>query len=63
LIGLGGILGICKKININYTNNKFYYLVDGVDQNNNTVKEEKGIIVYKCSFWLNHPALSGDQPK
>jgi hypothetical protein len=32
---------INKKININFTNNIFYYIVNGVDQNNNPVKEEK----------------------
>ena len=40
LIKLDGNLEINKKININYTNNKFYYLVNGVDRNNNPIKEE-----------------------
>src|ERR1700733_8985024 len=43
LIKLDGDLEINKKININYTNNKFYYSVNGVDQNNNLVNGEKVI--------------------
>jgi hypothetical protein len=39
LIKLDGNLEINKKININYTNNKLYYLVNGVDKNNNPVNE------------------------
>jgi hypothetical protein len=38
-IKLDGDLEINKKININYTNNKFYYLVNEVDKNNNPVNE------------------------
>ena len=43
LIKLDGNLEINKKISINYTNNKFYYLVNGVDKNNNPINEEKTI--------------------
>jgi hypothetical protein len=39
LIKLDGTLEINKKINVNYSNNKFHYLVNGVDQNNNQTKE------------------------
>lgn len=35
MVKLDGTLKISKKININYTNNKFYYSVNGVDENNN----------------------------
>jgi hypothetical protein len=41
LIKLDGSLEINKKINVNYSNNKFYYIVNGVDQNNNSANEEK----------------------
>jgi hypothetical protein len=37
LVKLDGNLETNKKININYTNNKFYYIFKGVDQNNNSV--------------------------
>jgi hypothetical protein len=44
LIKLDGNLEISDKININYTNNRFYYnAVSGVDQNNNPINEEKVI--------------------
>ena len=43
LIKLDGNLELNNKININYTNNKFYYLVNRVDQNNNPINEEKVI--------------------
>ena len=43
LVKLDGVLKINKQININYKNNKFYYIVNGVDQNNNPVNEEKVI--------------------
>jgi hypothetical protein len=33
------------KININYTINKFYYSINGYDQNNNPINEEKVINV------------------
>lgn len=32
LVKLDGTLEINKKINVNFTNNKFYYIVNGVDQ-------------------------------
>ena len=37
LIKLDGNLKVNNKISINYTNNKFYYSVNGFDQNNNPV--------------------------
>jgi hypothetical protein len=37
LVKLDGNLEMNNKININYTNNKFYYIVSGVDQNNSKV--------------------------
>lgn len=43
LIKLDGTLEINKKISINHTNNKFDYLVNRVDKNNNSVNEEKVI--------------------
>jgi hypothetical protein len=53
LIKLDGILEINKKTNINYSNNKFYYLINGVDQNNNPVKEEKLIVIPNGKYDLD----------
>jgi hypothetical protein len=53
LLKLDGILEISKKVNINYTNNKFYYTVNGVDQNNNLVKEEKSIDIPNAKYEFN----------
>jgi hypothetical protein len=39
LIKLDGILEINKKTNINYSNNKFHYFVNRVDQNNNPIHQ------------------------
>jgi hypothetical protein len=41
LVRLDGSLEINQKININCTNNKFYYIISGTDPNNNPIKEEK----------------------
>jgi hypothetical protein len=53
MIKLDGILEINNKIDINYTNNKFSYSVNGLDKNNNPVNEEKIINVpngkYECN--------------
>jgi hypothetical protein len=43
LLKLDGKLEIDNKIDINQTNNKFYYIVNGIDKNNNQVYEEKNI--------------------
>jgi hypothetical protein len=53
LIKLDGNLKINKKINISYTNNKFYYIVNGVDQNNNPVKDEKIIDIPNGKYEFN----------
>jgi hypothetical protein len=53
LIKLDGTLEINKKTNINYTNNKFCYSVNGVDQNNNPVNEEKVINIPNGSYEFN----------
>ena len=53
LIKLDGILEINKQININYTNNKFYYLINGVNQNNNPVKEDKVIDIPNSKYESN----------
>jgi hypothetical protein len=39
LVKLDGTIEINNKININYTNNKFYYFVNRVNQNNNSVNK------------------------
>src|SRR4051794_16078290 len=39
MIKLDGNLEINEKININYTNSKFHYIVNGLDKNNNPVNE------------------------
>ena len=51
LIKLDGILEINKQIN--YTNNKFYYLINGVDQNNNPVKADKVIDIPNSKYESN----------
>uniref|UniRef100_A0A1I7WXI7 Uncharacterized protein n=1 Tax=Heterorhabditis bacteriophora TaxID=37862 RepID=A0A1I7WXI7_HETBA len=43
LLKLDSKLEIDSKININETNNKFYYIVNGADKNNNEVNEESSI--------------------
>jgi hypothetical protein len=53
LVKLDGTLEINKQMNVNYTNNKFYYSVNGVDQNNNPVKEEKGIDIPNGKYEFN----------
>jgi hypothetical protein len=53
LVKLDEILEINKKININYTNNKFYYLINGVDQNNNPANEEKVIDIPNGKYEFN----------
>lgn len=52
LTKLNGDLEINKKISINYTNNKFYYLVNEADQKNNPANGEKVIDIPadKCKF-------------
>jgi hypothetical protein len=40
---LDGTLEINSKTNINCSNNKFYYIINEVDKNNNSIKEEKVI--------------------
>jgi hypothetical protein len=34
LVKLDGTIEINNKINVNYSNNKFYYVISGIDQNN-----------------------------
>jgi hypothetical protein len=53
LIKLSGNLEIKKKININYANNKFCYLINEVDQNNNSVNEEKIINIPNGKYEFN----------
>jgi hypothetical protein len=53
LAKLDGTLEINNKININYTNNKFYYLINGVDQNNNQIKEERVIDIPNSKYDFN----------
>jgi hypothetical protein len=53
LIKLDGILEISKKININYSNNKFYYIINRFDQNNNSLKEEKVINIPNGNYEFN----------
>jgi hypothetical protein len=53
LIKLDGNLEVNNKININYTNNKFYYSVDGPNKNNNSVKEEKVIDIPNGKYEFN----------
>jgi hypothetical protein len=53
LIKLDGDLEINKKININWTNNKFNYIVSGPDQNNNSVKEENVIDIPNGKYDFN----------
>jgi hypothetical protein len=38
LVKLDGLIEINQKININCMNNKFYYIISGVDSNNNPIK-------------------------
>ena len=60
LVKLDGILEINEKININCANNKFYYIVNGVDQNNNPVKEEKVIDIPNGSYEFNELIMTID---
>jgi hypothetical protein len=53
LIKLDGNLEINKKMSINYTNNKFCYLINEVDQNNNSVNEEKIINIPNGKYEFN----------
>ena len=53
LIKLDGNLELNNKININYTNNKFYYLVNRVDQNNNPINEENVIDIPNGKYEFN----------
>jgi hypothetical protein len=53
LIKLDGTLEINRKLSINYTNNKFYYLINEVDQNNNTTNEEKAIDIPNGKYDFN----------
>jgi hypothetical protein len=53
LVKLDGTLKISKKININYTNDKFCYLINEFDQNNNTVNEEKIINIPNGKYDFN----------
>ena len=52
-VKLDGNLEINNKININYTNNKFYYLINGVDQNNNPVNEASVIDIPDGKYDFN----------
>jgi hypothetical protein len=52
-VKLDGNLEINNKINMNYTNNKFYYLINGIDQNNNPVNEEKVINIMNGNYDFN----------
>ena len=45
LVKLDGILEINKKIHINHTNNKLYYIVNVVDKNNNPINEENIVTI------------------
>ena len=42
-----------KSCNINWTNNKFHYIISGVDKNNNPIKEEKVIDIPNGKYKLN----------
>jgi hypothetical protein len=53
LARLDGNLEINKKININYTNNKFYYLVNGLDKNNNPINEENTVDIPNGNYEFN----------
>lgn len=53
LIKLDGLIKINQKMNINCTNNKFYYITDGVDSNNNRIKEEKVINILNGKYEFN----------
>ena len=53
LIKLDGILEINKEININYTNNKFYYSVNGVNENNNPLNEANVIDIPADKYDFN----------
>uniref|UniRef100_A0A1I7WKI6 Uncharacterized protein n=1 Tax=Heterorhabditis bacteriophora TaxID=37862 RepID=A0A1I7WKI6_HETBA len=53
LLKLDGILKINSKINVNQTNKKFYYIVNGVDKNSNQVYEENNIDIPIGKYDLN----------
>jgi hypothetical protein len=53
LVKLDGTIKINNKININYTNNKFYYSVNGVDRNNNQVNEANVINIPNGKYDFN----------
>jgi hypothetical protein len=53
LIKLDGNLEVNNKINTNYANNKFYYLVNGIDQNNNPINEENVIDIPNGKYEFN----------
>ena len=60
LIKLDGTLEINKKININYTNNKFYYLDNGADQNNNPVNKTNVIDIPNGEYEFNELIMTMD---
>jgi hypothetical protein len=53
LVKLDGSLEINKKINISWTNNKFYYIVIRADPNNKQIKEEKIIDIPNGKYDFN----------
>lgn len=53
VLKLDGKLEIDSKITINEINNKFYYIVNGVDKNNNQVYEENNIDISFGKYNLN----------
>jgi hypothetical protein len=53
LVKFDGTLEISKKININYTSNKFYYSVNGVDQNNNPINEANVVDIPEGKYNFN----------
>jgi hypothetical protein len=53
LIKLDGLIEINRQININHMNNKFYYWINGVDKNNNSIIEEKVIDIPTGKYEFN----------
>jgi hypothetical protein len=60
LIKLDGILEINMKRNISYTNNNFCYSVNGIDQNNNPVNEEKVVDIPNGNYEFNELIMTID---
>lgn len=53
LVKMDGTLEFNNRVNINYTNNKCYYLINGVDQNNNQINKGFRNSRSDCR-WIRH---------